>query len=187
MPALMFDSDNPAVLVTSKCDGCRIATYADLLTPELITAAGPRLVAIHRGLGDPHNLATVADIEDGALSVDAGVALIRQWNQEKRDSPTAYHDRAADQAVTQALGNEACFRWIATLDGTLVPVGMRADVVQFANATVTGFHADTSLVWNDAWRPQPAGVTPGQMKALEGLALQSAQAASQLLKEIRTA
>lgn len=164
MPGLMFDSDQISVLTGPDCEGCRVATYADIVTPELISALGGRLVVIHRGLGDPHNVATVADIEDGALTPEQGSSLIRQWIGESRPSPTAYHDRAQWAAVTQALAGVRYHTWVSTLDGTLLPNNERPDVVQFASADGVGFHADCSMVWNDSWHPLPASL-PGAQRA----------------------
>lgn len=173
MPRLLLDSDQLSVLTGPDCAGCQIATYADLVTPGLVELAGGRLVVIDRGQGDPLGRATVADIEPGVLSVEAGVVLIRQWLAEGRQGVTAYHDRSLDTQVTGALGNTECFRWISTLDGTMRPDVPRADVVQFAGAGELGFHADASIVWNPAWQ-RPSWTTTGSLAGKVKAALDSA-------------
>ena len=184
MPALMFDSDDPVVLLEPFLEACRIATYADLVTPTLIRAAAGRLVVIDRGLGDPHNLATVADIEDGALSVAAGAAKIRQWHEEKRPYPTAYHDRNLQAEVDAALTGVPANNWVATLDGTLVPNGYRRAVVQFADAAVLGFHADVSIVWDDGWHPLPAALPSATVAQLRTLGADANVAISNLIQAV---
>lgn len=185
MPRIMLDSDQPAVLLEARFADVLIATYADLVTPEIIAAAGPRLVVIDRGAGDPHDLATVADIEPGLLSVAAGAEKIRQWDAEKRPFPTAYHDRADWAAVNEQLTGVAYHHWVATLDGTLVPNGFYMAAVQFQGAAALGFHADISIVWDDSWHPAPAGPSPTQLAQLKQLATVVAQGGAQLLTEIR--
>lgn len=167
MAGLLVDTDEPAVLASPQFDGCLVATYADILTTELIAGYGPRLVVIDRGLGDPHHMATVADVEPGALSIAQAAERVKVWNAAGVAFPTVYHDRAIDAEMTAALGTERCFRWIATLDGTLVPDVPRHDVVQFAGAATVGLHADLSIVWNLAWHPQAAGPTAGAIRQVK--------------------
>ena len=167
MPALMFDSDNPAVLLTPAAEGCRIATYADLLTPSIVAAAGPRLLVIDRGSGDPLGKATIADIEPGILSVAEGAAKIRQWISEGRRYPTAYHDRNLAADVSGALAGVHYWTWLATLDGTVDPAGYTAHVVQAFPSTAIGFHADMSIVWDDAWNPLPSGPAAAAVLAVK--------------------
>lgn len=170
MPGLMFDSDDPSVLLQSFLSGCRIATYADLVTPAILSEAGARLIVIDRGQGDPHGLATVADIEPGALSVADGTNRIRQWIAEDRPYPTAYHDRDIWAQIDGALGGLPYHHWVATLDSTMSPDGKRPDVVQFAGASAVGFHADVSVVWNDEWRAVPGLPTAAQVAKVKAIA-----------------
>ena len=149
----MFDSDNLAALAPPLTNGAIVATYADIITPAFATEFKGRLVVIDRGHGDPLNLASVADMETGALSIAEGVAKIRQWEAEGRPFPTGYVNRAEWPAFDHALGTTHAFHWVATLDGTLLPDGKRPDVVQFAGEAALGFHADASLVWNAGWHP----------------------------------
>jgi hypothetical protein len=166
MPGLMFDSDEPAVLLSLACAGCRIATYADLVTPAILAAAGHRLVVIDRGSGDPHGVATVADIEPGCLTVAEGAAKIRQWIAARRPYPTAYHDRAVQGEVTAALAGERYYTWDATLDGTMRVPGVNLAAIQIAPSAVVGFHADLSVVWDDSWHPQSGGPSPAAITAV---------------------
>lgn len=185
MASLMFDSDQPIVLSDPRFASCRVATYADLLTPSLVTVFGPRLVVIDRGRGDPLGLAHVADIEPGALSVSAGADLIRQWTEQGRQYITAYHDRAEWAAVAAAVAPLQPWNWVATLDGSLNPDGRYPAVVQFASEVKVGIHVDVSLVWNDTWRPLPAGLSPGlvtQLESLTGQVMTTAQNVLDLLK-----
>lgn len=167
MPALMFDSDQPAVLLGAQCAGCRILSYADLATPQLITAGAGRLGWIDRGLGDPMSVASIADIEPGALSVADGTARAIHWLAEGRPYPTVYHDRNDAAAVSQALGTHPVHRWVATLDGTMRFAQVPAAAVQFAGAAVLGFHADVSVIWDDSWRPLPAAASPPAVAAVK--------------------
>lgn len=153
MPELMLDTDQPALLAGPQFAGCRVATYADLVTPAMLTAYLGRLVVIDRGRGDPTNTATVADIEPGLLTVAQGVAKIKQWNAEHRQFPTAYCDRNDWPAVDTALAGVRHYDWIATLDGTILPNGKRPTVVQAWGEAAVGFHADMSIVWDTSWHP----------------------------------
>lgn len=180
MPALMFDSDDVTVLAGPEFAGCRIATYADLVTPKMYEAAAGRMKVIDRGLGDPHGLATIADIEPGCLTVDAGAQKIRQWHQENRHQPTAYHDRNEWQAVTHALAGVPYFTWIATLDGTANPDGIRPDAVQIIGEAKIGLHVDMSVVWNDRWFPLPSGPTEAQVSQVKAAYLAFQQSGPRL-------
>jgi hypothetical protein len=167
MVNVMFDSDDVTVLGGAEFAGCRIATYADLVNPKMYAAADGRMKVIHRGLGDPHGLATIADIEPGCLSVDSGTTLIRQWISEGRHQPTAYHSRNDWAEVDAKLQGAAYHTWVATLDGTCSPDGRRPDAVQILDAAKVGLHVDMSVIWNDRWFPLPSGPTEAQVTALK--------------------
>lgn len=185
MPALMLDSDQPAVLLESRFANLRIATYADLVTPEIIAAAGPRLKVIDRGSGDPHGLATIADVERGVLSVAEGVAKVRQWLEEKRPQPTIYHNRSTWEEINKAADGLDYTHWVATLDGTMVPSGYYMAVVQAWGAAALGFHADMSIVWDDGWHRLPGGPPAAQLDTLRAVAETVARGGAQLLADIR--
>lgn len=163
----MFDTDTPELLLQPEFAGCRVATYADLVTPALYKELHDRLVVIERGMGDPMHLATVADIEPGALTVQAGADLLHAWKQQGRPSVTAYHDRSLQAAVDQATAGLGICNWVATLDGTLLPDGRSRAVVQFAGEKMLGFHADLSIVWDDSWHPLPAAPSPHAVDAVK--------------------
>jgi hypothetical protein len=162
----MFDSDDTTIIAGPHCAGARVATYADLMTPALAANLRGRLAVIDRGTGDPMKLAHIADIESGALTVAEGAARVRQWHAEGRTFPTVYCDRNDWPAVTAALTGVPHSTWIATLDGTLLPDGKRPDIVQAFGAAAIGFHADMSIVWNDAWLPVRPAVTWTQVSEL---------------------
>lgn len=155
MPAIMIDSDQPDILFDARFNGLRLATYADLATPELVARGGWRLSWIDRGLGDPLGIATIADIEPRALTVEEGAQRVRQWVAEKRLWPTAYHDRSLWPAVNQALAGVPYSHWVATLDGTCMPDGEMPTAVQILTAAAVGVPVDMSIVWVDAWKPVP--------------------------------
>lgn len=170
MPRLMIDSDTPGVLLEPRFGGMLVATYADIITPELVAQLGERLVVIDRGHGDPFNKATVADCEPGLLTVEESVARVRTWDAENRPYPTIYHDRVQWAAVNEAAKGLNVHHWVATLDGTLVPSGYYMAVVQFAGENKLGFHADMSIVWDDGWHPQHSAVPAAELALLRSLA-----------------
>jgi hypothetical protein len=176
----MFDSDDAVLLAGPEFASCRIATYADLVNPAMFAAAAGRMKVIHRGLGDPHGLATIADIEPGCLSPDAGTTLIRQWHAEGRHQPTAYHDRNDWAEVDAKLQGVPYSTWVATLDGTCSPNGKRPDAVQILNADKVGLHVDLSVIWNDAWFPLPTGPSAAQVHNLKAAYLAFQQSGPRL-------
>lgn len=180
MTRVIFDSDQPAVLVNPAKAGVLVATYADLLTPAIIAELGPMLLVIDRGQGDPHGLATIADIEQGLLSPATGAALIRQWVSQHRAFPTAYCDRSLRAAVASELSGVPYHEWIATLDGTCNPDGNRPAAVQILGADKVGFHADLSIVWADNWHPAAAGATAAQVAAVRSALAKASGSFSEL-------
>lgn len=187
MAAIMFDSDDPQALLTDHCRGCRVATYADLVTPDLVRQLAGRLVVIDRGQGDPLKLATVADIEQGLLTIEQGADLIAQWTSERRPDPTAYHDRAVWDQVSAACKPLEPWHWVATLDGTADPLGRYPGIVQVLDSAKLGFHADLSIVWDDRWHPVPPGL-PGsmqhQLRQLSGALTADASALAVLISRL---
>lgn len=169
MASLMFDSDNPAVLADAKFAGCRVATYADLLTPELVAQFAGRLVVIDRGHGDPMNLAHVADIESGAFTVETGAAKIKEWNSEGRGHVAGYCSRSDWSAVLAACLPVKPYMWLATLDGTLDPDGQYPSAVQFDGEAAIGLHVDVSAIWDENWVPISQPASPAEIARLTGL------------------
>lgn len=147
----MFDSDDPAVLELPIFNDSRVATYADLLTPQIVAKFGRRLAVIDRGHGDPMNLAHIADVERGVLTIEQGAAKIRQWVSEHRPWVTAYVNRSNRDAMKAALGTIDPFWWVATLDGTMNVQDSYTALVQFAGEASIGLHVDVSVVYHTAW------------------------------------
>lgn len=168
MTSFMFDSDNPAVLANPLFDGCRVATYADLLTTQILAQFGARLVVIDRGHGDPMNRAHVVDCESGAVSVAEAGDKVRQWNSEGRGHVAVYCDRADWDAVLSACLPVKPYMWIATLDGTLDPDGKWPSAVQFDGETTIGIHVDVSVVYDETWVPIVSSANAQQVAAVRG-------------------
>jgi hypothetical protein len=150
----MFDSDQPDVLGSIQLVPARVATYADLLMPEIVTRFGSRLAVIDRGLGDPMQKAHIVDIESVAYTVESGAALIKEWVKKGRLFPTVYVNRDNWAAVMQACLPVKPYEWVATLDGSLQPNGRFPHLTQFAGEQALGLHADVSVVWDEGWLPQ---------------------------------
>lgn len=165
--SLMFDSDNPAVLADPMFSGCRVATYADLMTRELVAFFGARLLVIDRGNGDPLNIAKVVDVESGALSIASGAAKIRQWNTEGRGHVGVYCSRSNRAELVAACAPVRPYEWIATLDGTMDPDGGYPSAVQFAGEDKFGKHVDVSIVYDEGWIPMPHAVDPALLHSVQ--------------------
>lgn len=179
--SFMFDSDQPQALADPRFAGCRVATYADLMTAQLAAQFAGRLVVIDRGYGDPMGLATVADCEPALLSVAATVDKVHQWTREGRQYITVYHDRALWAELDAALGTIRPWNWVATLDGTMNPEGRYPAAVQIADESKIGMHVDVSVVWQEAWHPMPAAPEAAQLAALKQLAAQVAPGLAQVV------
>lgn len=154
MTSLMFDSDDPAALGTIQMVPARLATYADLLTPQILAEFGSRLAVIDRGLGDPMNRAHIVDVEQGADTIASGAEKIKAWHAEGRQYLTVYVNRDNWDAVLAACLPVHPYSWVATLDGTLNPNGRFPHLTQFAGEDKLGLHADVSVVWDEGWLPQ---------------------------------
>lgn len=156
----MFDTDNLAVLNQP----CHIlATYSDLLPhpSELpFDLNGRTLVLIDRGLGDPSGLATIWDVEAGALRVDQLAAKYDAKHARGEKFLTVYSDRSHMDAVKAAMGDRDYWSWVATLDGTVHIPGrppLRGPAaVQCLDAGMVGLHGDLSLVMSESWNPTHA-------------------------------
>ena len=149
---LMYDSDQLAVLRELHAAGNLVATYADLLTPQIVAEFGTGLAVIDRGLGDPLRRARIGDFEPGALDpASAG----RWWDDHQgRGDLTAYADRNDMPTVLRALGpHRPAWRWWATLDGEMRAPGNTEAMVQFAPAAKTGIHADATIIYHTRWKP----------------------------------
>jgi hypothetical protein len=160
MIRVMLDSDSLGDLPSGIAP--LLATYSDLIHDrhqlDLLAEhhLGSVIVLIDRGLGDPTGLASVADVERGAMTPGH---LKAWWKARVSRVPylTAYCDRSNLAACDAALAGIAPrhWRWVATLDGTVAVAGMtpllRPAVVQVAGSAMLGVHADLSLVLNKGW------------------------------------
>jgi hypothetical protein len=150
---LMYDSDSIAALRQLRADGAGlVATYADLVTPQVEQEFGTSLAVIDRGMGDPLRLARIGDFETGALNPSNAAAW---WDEHTgRGELTVYANRATMPTVLSVLGHgRAAWRWWATLDGTMRIPGNPNAMVQFAGAAATGVHADCTVIYHPGWKP----------------------------------
>jgi hypothetical protein len=147
--------------------------YSDLVTDAAALErehGGKQLVYIDRGMGDPDNKASIIDVETGAYRP----ADVPGWYDRKTAAHVAYltyyANRGNHLTVEAALAGRHMFRWIATLDGTIVVAGFAPlagpDLVQTTGAAQLGLHADFSLVLNPGWHPSPADPSIAQMKTI---------------------
>jgi hypothetical protein len=164
MIRVALDSDNLASLPAGIAP--LLLSYSDLF-PTLAALRdfeaarpGSEVVLIDRDLGDPTGLATIADVEPGALTPPD----LPFWFDRKTGQGlaylTVYSDRYNLPDCDNALKGtpyEEHWRWVATLDGTCFISGMdpfvRPAVVQVLNAESTGRDFDLSLVNEDGWHP----------------------------------
>jgi hypothetical protein len=154
----MIDSDNLAAFDGIDVD--IIATYADLFPAvadlDAFKAAHPgkTVVLIDRGLGDPLDEATIADIEDRALTVAQLPAWVARKKAAGKNNLTGYCDRN-DLPAVLAIERHGLYHWIATGDGTCFIGGFRAlrspAAVQILFSEQTGIDADFSLVCEAGW------------------------------------
>lgn len=98
------------------------------------------------------------DIENGDATPDS----FPRWNNEKHQGISqwggAYCNRSTLPKVLEALGSMPADLWLATLDGTIypdeiaqLPPNVRLVAVQAFPAALTGFHADCSVVVDQAY------------------------------------
>lgn len=173
MTHIMFDSDDLAVFDNIYIAGATIATYADILTPAFLDAHKGNLRVIDRGHGDPLNVATIADVEDGALTPEQAAAKIKVWQADGRHGCTTYSDRSDLPAVEEACKGLSYYKWVATLDNTTLLVG-QTTATQVFTATALGFHADMSIVWDENWFIYPAAAPPPNYNSIKTLVTNNA-------------
>jgi hypothetical protein len=150
----MCDSDQLGPLVA--CDF--VTTYADLMTShDQVAALRARFPAstvlfIDRGLGDPLDVGTRADVEPGALTV----AQVHDWAAGKLERGhrfvTHYSDQDELPAILAAVTGLDTWSWVAD-PGQLAVPGHPAVITQVLFAPPRGLHIDLSIVKNDAWHP----------------------------------
>lgn len=157
-----LDSDDLNVF-TSNTDF--VLTYSDLVThPDAFAAHYPtqQVVYIDRGLGDPGDKATIADVETGALTP----AHLNDWYNAKTAARlpflTFYANRSNLAACMAQQAAHRMFKWVATLDGTMHINGYSPlhgpDLVQILDSDHLGIHADFSVVLTEKWRPASSPV-----------------------------
>ena len=155
-----------------------LMTYSDLV-PDYGTISRrfpkSKVILIDRGLGDPTGLASVLDIEPGALTINAAIRRYDEQQAKGVDFLTAYHDRADADAIKAAFLPRHPWHIYATLDGTAhiagyVPLEGPA-AVQCLSSGELGYHADGHLVFEDGWNPTRAGVTTATLQQLVGQAI----------------
>jgi hypothetical protein len=150
-----------------------ILTYSDLVVDAAAFERehpGRQVVYIDRGSGDPSNKATIIDVEPGAYRTDQ----VAEWYDRKTAARMAYLTYYANRsnllAIEADIGGRHMFRWVATLDGTIVIPGFSPlrgpDLVQTTPAAQLGFHADFSLVMNPGWHPSPDNPKIAQMNTI---------------------
>lgn len=134
----------------------QVHTHAALSTLQN-TYPHSTIILVDRGLGDPTGLATIADVETGALKPSG----LPAWHDRKHAAGltmlTVYCNRQNLQACLAALAGRHMFVFVATLDGTVFVEGydplFAPDLVQILPASKVGRHADLSLVLADTWHP----------------------------------
>lgn len=137
-----------------------LATYADLVTDlRQLQHEFPhsQVILIDRGMGDHTGLASVFDIEPGALTVSQAVKRYDEQRSKGVQFLTCYHDRKDAAEVAAAFSGRPHYNWDATLDGTAHikgydPLNSPA-VIQCLTAGDLGYHADGNLVFEDGWHP----------------------------------
>lgn len=154
---LALDTDTPLDLEPL---GDMLLTYADLMTAAALhklQARWPEVGLIDRGLGDPLDRASIIDVEIHAEGVAAVPRFLDRVQARDSQPGTTYCDRSQLAAVDAAAGGRRHWRWVATLDGTLVIPGLpplrRPAAVQCFNSAMLGVHADGSVVLAAAWHP----------------------------------
>jgi hypothetical protein len=176
---LACDSDQLDALIATPF----VRTYSDLITdPAQLNQLVARFPDSHvelidRGLGDRSGLASIADIETGALKI----GQVRDWLGAKHAAGhqdlVVYCDRDNLDAVVQACDGMGYWHWIAAPGQLVVPSHPDAQV-QFAFASGLGAHVDLTIIPNFRYRPWLIPVGP-RGTAL-GRALDAAAAASGL-------
>lgn len=117
--------------------------------------------------------ASVLDVEKGDATPDHA----KQWIEDRNAlgfKSVIYCDRSTMPAVMASTGSlihgKDYFFWIATLDGTKTLPDMTGVIaVQYADAKMTGFDADESIVYDDTWHPVPDPHDP--FKIIDGVVI----------------
>jgi hypothetical protein len=96
--------------------------------------------------GNPAEGGNVLDVE----RFDATSADIPHWYDERHKAGErvllVYCNRSNLTAVNHFIGNRPCWRWVATLDGTMT-YDNRA-MIQFSSSRLSGGPYDVSVIWS---------------------------------------
>lgn len=163
---LMFDSVSPELI---PADAPMIAGYVNgqfrWTAADWARFPHARQVRINV-TGNPADGGDCLDVEQG----DATPAQAPIWYDARHAAGVRnlaiYCNRSTLPAVNKAMGTRTFYRWIATLDGTLL-VGKYA-AVQFAGASAAGINVDVSAVWNEHWHAPAAPVPRPPGPQLDG-------------------
>lgn len=184
---LMADSTTPDVMpswVSVKAfyvDGDYAAS-----TAQIDAWKGPKVLI--NVTGDPAHGGDCLDVESG----DATPADIPGWYDARHADGarylTAYSNRSQFTACTAAIGDRDCWRWLATLDGTLAHTfdGHPLAACQNLGAAMSGANFDLSVVFADDWHPEPGiRVAVAEKNRLASIALEVSTKSAGLLHDLR--
>lgn len=157
-----------------------LLTYADLVPTRQLLAEledhhrGSQIVLMDRGLGDPLNLASEADVETAALQPGHLPTWFDRKTKDRIAFLTVYCNQVTLPAVEAALRGtpyQSHWRHVARLDGIWDVPGFRAlyrpALVQVVSSAMLGIHADGSIVLNPGWHPAAQSVPAAADPAAE--------------------
>ena len=169
-----------------------LATYSDLVPDanELRKKfPDSEIILIDRGSGDPSGEASVFDIEDGCLTVEQALAKYDDAKKRGIQYLTVYHDRDIAAEVNSAFGDRKPYTWDATLDGTAFITGYdplhTPAVIQVLSSIELDYHADGSIVQEDAWHPRKSVGVTSRMRTECNQALAMVEAADTHIRALR--
>lgn len=155
MIRLACDSDDLGALIETSV----ILTYADLITDtdtrQQLRARFPRsrLLFMDRGLGDPLKLATVWDVERGALTPDEVPERFDTAQAAGRQYLTGYVSLDRLPRLVEVMAGRPWWKWVALWGGGLEVPGHPFAMMQFASGKMLGAGVDLSVIRDDTWHP----------------------------------
>lgn len=149
---LMLDSTTPAILPT---DVDLVGGYVNgkYAWAHVDWQRFPHAAQVRINVTGEHGRGNCLDVETG----DASPATAPGWYDSITWCPkgqlAVYCNRSNVAAVVAAMGKRDFRLWLSTLDGAMPQsyAGRRVDAVQFAGASMIGWNADASVVWNNDW------------------------------------
>lgn len=126
-------------------------------------------IAVNWTTNDGH----VGDVEQGDMTPTTALSWVRMRRRNGVD-PTLYCTAGTMSAIAQVFdgaGEPEPHYWIATLDGSIFPIGGSVVACQYQGQAQTGAHYDRSLV-ADFWPgvdTQEADMTPEQAQQLQDI------------------